>query len=70
MNAVWLLPILGSLGGSFFLYEALFSSDTAPKQAAGAALACAVAILPYVLARSIQTVADNGPKKDAPTAEK
>ncbi len=64
MNALWLLPILGSLGGYFFLYLAIFDADGAPKQAAAAALAAAMAVIPYVLTRSIQTIRDNGPSAD------
>jgi hypothetical protein len=64
MNALWLLPILGSLAGGGWLVFGLSNANGAPQEASVAATACALCIVPYVLLRSIQTIADNGPKVD------
>lgn len=59
MKALWVLPILGALAGAFFLYMAITEADSAPKEAAGAAIAAAFAVLPYVLVRSIDAIGES-----------
>jgi len=49
---LWLLAAAGAIGGAAILVSTLMSATGAPQEAAGAAIACAVAIAPYVLARA------------------
>jgi hypothetical protein len=43
---------VGSLVGGIVFFDALVSSNGAPQQAAGAALAIGFGVLPYVFARA------------------
>lgn len=53
MRYLYILPVLGAvLGGQHFL-QTLVMAESAPQQAAGAAMAVAYAFLPYVFARSM-----------------
>lgn len=56
---VWILPLLGSLLGGLVGVATALMADSSPKEAAGFALACALALIPYVLARSIGELTDN-----------
>jgi drug/metabolite transporter (DMT)-like permease len=56
MNVIWLAPILGALVGAVFLVSALFGTQSAPQQAAGAALAAACCVIPYVFARAVHEI--------------
>ncbi|MGY3265836.1 hypothetical protein [Lysobacter sp. HA35] len=49
----WVVTLLGALIGGISIIDAL-NADSAPKQGAGAALACAFAIVPYVFTRAIE----------------
>ncbi|HYG03238.1 MAG TPA: hypothetical protein VD927_12390 [Chryseosolibacter sp.] len=57
-NFFWVITILSCLVGGLFLVSAFFSTQ-APQQAASAAMACAFAIIPYVLARAAEKVSGN-----------
>lgn len=58
---VW-LGVIGCCGiGGFFFLLAL-RAEGAPGQAAGAALACACAVIPYVIARSIDEIGRRFPE--------
>jgi hypothetical protein len=48
----WGLTMLGSLIGGVVFFFALLTSNGAPQEAAGAALAIGFAVLPYVFARA------------------
>jgi hypothetical protein len=50
---LWVLTILGSLIGGGFLVAALDGDNSAPQQAAGAGIAIAFGVLPYVCARAV-----------------
>lgn len=50
------------LGAVTLMLTAMFSTG-APQQAAGAATAVALAVLPYVLARAVQIVVQDGAQK-------
>lgn len=50
------LSSLGAVGGALLLAFTLVSSQSAPQQAAGAALALGLAVIPYVFSRCIQIV--------------
>lgn len=49
---LWVLVILGSLAGGLVLVATMTFAQGAPQEAAGAALAVALAVLPYCLARA------------------
>lgn len=51
---VLILAFLGGVGGGISLFETMFRAASAPQQAAGAAIAVALAVIPYVMARSVQ----------------
>ena len=56
MRAVfWLLSIVGALFGAITLVES-FTADSAPKQAAAAAMAVGLTVIPYCLARAISAL--------------
>lgn len=48
----WIVTLVAALPASYVLAEAL-TADSAPKQGAGAAIAAAIAIIPYCFARAI-----------------
>lgn len=50
---LWVLVILGVLAGGFVLFATMAMAKGAPQEAAGAALAVALAVLPYCLARAV-----------------
>jgi hypothetical protein len=54
-TALWIITILSSLFAITTLLMA-FMADSAPQQGAAAAMAAAIAIIPYVLARSVSEV--------------
>jgi hypothetical protein len=54
---LWLLPIGGALAGALTFVEMYYLADSAPQQAAGAAMAATWAILPYVVARAGDRIA-------------
>jgi hypothetical protein len=56
---IWLLPLLGALAGGFIILATMGLSKGAPQEAAGYAMACAFAVVPYVLARSFAAMSDN-----------
>jgi ABC-type phosphate transport system permease subunit len=51
-SVCWALAAVGSLVGGIVFFDALVSSNGAPQQAAGAALAIGFGVLPYVFARA------------------
>ncbi|MFN0102209.1 MAG: hypothetical protein ACKV2U_08975 [Bryobacteraceae bacterium] len=53
MTLLWVIAALGAIAGALELLFTIAGATTAPQQAAGGALACAMAVVPYVLARSI-----------------
>ena len=56
MKFFWYLTFFGSLAGGLFLFAVLTTAEGAPQEGAGAAIAVALAVIPYCLARSIQMV--------------
>lgn len=54
---LWALVILGVLAGGFVLFATLTIAKGAPQEAAGAAVAVALAVLPYCLARAADGLA-------------
>lgn len=55
----WLLPLLGSLAAGVIIFFTMTMAKGAPQEAAGYAMACAFAVVPYVLARSIAAMSEN-----------
>lgn len=53
MRYFWILPILGAAAAVFVIFITFAASKGAPQEAAGFALACAVAIIPYVFTRAV-----------------
>jgi len=49
---LWLVAFAGAVAGAVSLALVLMTATGAPQEAAGAAIACALAVIPYVLARS------------------
>lgn len=55
----WMVTILACIiAGALFIFT-ITSSKGAPQEAAGAAMACAVAIIPYVFARAVEKLSNN-----------
>jgi hypothetical protein len=54
VSVFYIIAALSSVLGGLVLIFTIASSSGAPQQAAGAAIAMALAVLPYVFARSIQ----------------
>lgn len=52
----WVLTIIGSVIGGFFMVDALLVSTSAPQQGAAAAVAVGFAVLPYVFARACDQI--------------
>ena len=72
-RVVYIMPLLGSLAGTLTLLGTWLTATTAPQEAAGFAMACALAIVPYVFARSIAFMNDEREsrgKRDTAALEK
>jgi flagellar biosynthesis protein FliP len=50
---LYLMPVLGSIAATLVILATALGSRTAPQEAAGYAMACALALVPYVFARAI-----------------
>ncbi len=61
---LWLLPIFGALIGALITITTLLSATSAPQEAAGYAMACAFAIVPYVLVRAVMAMTDTKWERD------
>jgi hypothetical protein len=55
-SLLWALPLIGSLTGALVLFVGLGRADSAPQEAVVLLLACTLAVLPYVIARSISEI--------------
>lgn len=53
----YILTMIGTVIGGFILLSTL-GADSAPQQAAGAAMAVACGVLPYCFARAIEKIGD------------
>lgn len=49
----WAITVIACLVSGLLLFMTLTSSNGAPQEAAGAAMAAAVAIIPYVFSRAV-----------------
>lgn len=51
--------LIGSLLGGIIILLTISQAGSAPQEAAGYAMACAFAVVPYVLARSVGMMSDD-----------
>ena len=63
MTFLFALPIIGAVLGGLALFFGGLLASGAPQQAAAAAMAVALPVIPYVLARSVQIVTQDGVQK-------
>jgi len=62
MRIVYVLPILGAIAAAFVMLLVSASAGSAPQEAAGYAMACALAVVPYVFARAVIALFDDSPR--------
>ena len=62
MRIVYLLPIIGAIAAMLVIVLILGGARTAPQEAAGYAMACAFAVVPYVFARAVISMYEDAPK--------
>lgn len=55
-SILWLITLLGAASGGFTLLDTFKSAESAPQQAAGAALAVALAVIPYCINRALDQI--------------
>jgi hypothetical protein len=67
MILLWLICIFACLIAGLVLYITVTSSEGAPQEAAGAAVACAIVIIPYIFARAFEKMP--GPRNKAKQKE-
>ncbi len=61
MRFVFVLPLIGAIIAVLITLGTLVMTNSAPQEAAGYAMACAFAVVPYVLARSIHIMHEDSP---------
>ena len=67
----WVLSTIGAILGVAILGLTCASAISAPQEAAGAAIAVGLAVIPYVLARSMDELRGNQPEvRIAPASPK
>lgn len=64
MKALWILPIIGAILGALTFLLTLASARGAPQEAAGHAMALALAIIPYVLVRAVYAMTETRTEVD------
>lgn len=65
MPILWVITLLSSLLAGFVIVVTTAAGRSAPQEAAGYALACALAIVPYVFTRAAQAL--KGPDRGEST---
>ncbi len=69
----WFGTIMGACAGAFFMSSVFGSATSAPQEAAGAAMAVALAVIPYVFTRALSEMADvsqrHAASKEVPKGE-
>lgn len=58
VSLFWLVTLLSSCAAIFMFYFTMKHSNGAPQQAAGAAIAIALVVIPYVITRAIEGIRD------------
>ena len=66
MQVLWMCTIIGAVLGAIVLVLSFVSANGAPQEAAGAAIAVALAVIPYCLARAVQEFARRGQHSASP----
>ncbi|WP_340619342.1 hypothetical protein [Xenorhabdus siamensis] len=65
MRILWLAVIICSVAGAMIgLIPALTVAESAPQEAAGAAVAVACAVVPYCIARAVSMITGSAKKDD------
>lgn len=59
MVVFWVVTLLASCVAGYQLFETFASATSAPQQAAGAALAIAIAVIPYIFTRCLQSIRES-----------
>lgn len=67
MAFLWIITLVSAAGGGGLGLLMFVSASGAPQEAAAMAFACAAAVVPYVVARSVQEL--RAPKPKVPTIE-
>jgi len=57
LTVLWIVAIAGAGAGAFIAVTVILRANGAPQEAAGAAMGCVAAIVPYVVARSFSEIA-------------
>lgn len=65
MPILWFLTLLSSLLAALTILFTTVAGQSAPQQAAGYAMACALAIVPYVFTRAVEAI--KGPDRGEST---
>ena len=70
MTWVWVLVLFSTIAAGGVFLVTLSSAKSAPQEAAGMAIAVALAVIPYVFARSLEGIrhADDRPERQNPSA--
>jgi len=55
-KTLWILTIIFSVLGGLVFVGAVVSSNGAPQEAAGSAMALCLAVIPYVISRSVSEI--------------
>jgi len=63
MRFVYVFPLIGAIIAVLITLGTVVMTNSAPQEAAGYAMACAFAVVPYVLARSIHIMYEDSPGK-------
>jgi hypothetical protein len=61
MRFVFVFPLIGAIIATLITLATIIMTNSAPQEAAGYAMACAFAVVPYVLARSIHIMHEDSP---------
>lgn len=61
MKFVWLITLIGAVLGTISFVSDMSTAQSAPQQAAGAAIALFLVIAPYVFARALEKLRSGGP---------
>lgn len=65
MTALWILTLIGAAFGGFTVLVTLAASQSAPQEAAGFAMACALAVVPYVFTKAIEGMGSTTREEEA-----
>jgi hypothetical protein len=55
----WVVTIIACILAGIQMFDTLLRAESAPQQAAGAAIAATIVIIPYVFSRAVSEIANN-----------